>query len=157
MHLPPVHLAPMHLEGGLPERFLPQLQSGVDVVEVVSMGQRIGILNRSPSILGRWCLVALLVPYVFWLIFSYRYNFLDCVNLPLHEAGHLLFMPFGRTVYFLGGTLGQLLFPALFIAYFLKRGERFEASILGIWLSESLMYTDPADTDVLGHDAARDP
>jgi len=105
------------------------------------MAQRVGILNRSPSIVGRWCLVGLLVPYVLWLVFNYRYNIMDCVNLLLHEAGHVIFLPFGQTAHFLGGTLGQLLFPALFVGYFLRRGQRFEASIVGVWLAESLMYS----------------
>jgi len=105
------------------------------------MDQRIGIMNRNPAKLGRWGLIALLVPYVLWLILAYRYHFLDGVNLLLHEAGHMFFMVFGQTAHFLGGTLGQLLFPALFAAYFLKRGQRFEACIVGIWFAESLMYS----------------
>ena len=105
------------------------------------MDQHNGIMNRFPATLGRWSLIALLVPYIFWLIFSYRYHFLDGVNLLLHEAGHMIFLPFGQTAHFLGGTLGQLMFPALFAAYFLKRRQRFEACIIGIWFAESLMYT----------------
>ena len=37
--------------------------------------------------------------------------FMHLVNLPFHEAGHIIFMPFGRFIMFLGGTLGQLLMP----------------------------------------------
>jgi len=105
------------------------------------MDQHRGILNRNPAIVGRWCLIALLVPYVLWLILGYRYHFIDGVNLLLHEAGHMTFLIFGQTAHFLGGTLGQLLFPALFAAYFFRRGQRFEAYIVGIWFAESLMYT----------------
>ena len=46
-----------------------------------------------------------------WLVFDYEYHFLDGVNLAFHEAGHLFFAFFGQTLQFLGGTLGQLLFP----------------------------------------------
>jgi len=105
------------------------------------MNQRIGILNRNPVALGRWSLIALLIPYIAWLIFAYRYHFLDGVNLLLHEAGHVVFLVFGQTAHFVGGTLGQLLFPAVVALYFLKRGQRFEACIVGIWFAESLMYT----------------
>ena len=105
------------------------------------MDQHNGIMNRNPVTLGRWSLIALLVPYVFWLILAYRYHFLDGVNLLLHEAGHMVFLLFGQTAHFLGGTFGQLMFPALFAGYFLKRGQRFEACIVGIWFAESLMYT----------------
>ena len=89
----------------------------------------------------RWALLAALLPYVVWLIFGYRYHFLDGVNLLLHEAGHVFFGIFGQTLQFLGGTLGQLLFPALFVGYFWWRRQRFEAFLVAIWFAESLMYT----------------
>lgn len=84
--------------------------------------------------------LAALLPYVVWLIFGYHYHFVDGVNLLIHEAGHIFFSPFGRTIYFLGGTLGQLIFPALFVGYFWKRRQRFEAFVVAIWFAESLMY-----------------
>lgn len=90
---------------------------------------------------ARWILLGALLPYVGWLIFGYRYHFLDGVNLLLHEAGHVLFGFFGQTLHFLGGTLGQLLFPVLFTAYFWRQGKRFEAFVVLVWLAESLMYT----------------
>ena len=66
--------------------------------------------------------------------------FLDLVNLAFHEAGHLAFAPFGTTMHFLGGTLGQLLVPAGLAAYFLKaRREPFAAAACGWWLGESLV------------------
>jgi hypothetical protein len=104
------------------------------------MGRRRGNGSLDAVSRLRWGLVVLLVPYVFWLIFAYRYHFLDGVNLLLHEAGHVVFLPFGQTAHFLGGTIGQLLFPAVFAAIFFKRGQRFEACIVGIWFAESLMY-----------------
>lgn len=89
---------------------------------------------------ARWILLGALLPYILWLIFGYRYHFLDGVNLLIHEAGHVLFSMFGQTLQFLGGSLAQLLFPALFVGYFWRRGQRFEASLVLIWLAESLMY-----------------
>ena len=88
---------------------------------------------------ARWILLAILLPYVAWIVFGYRYHFLDGVNLVLHEAGHVIFGFFGRTAHFLGGTLGQLFFPAAFVFYFWRRGQRFESYVVGIWLCESLM------------------
>jgi hypothetical protein len=35
-------------------------------------------------------------------------SFLHLVNLPFHEAGHIVFRPFGSFITSLGGTLGQL-------------------------------------------------
>ncbi|HEV8702995.1 MAG TPA: hypothetical protein VGV60_17120 [Candidatus Polarisedimenticolia bacterium] len=47
--------------------------------------------------------------------------FLDLVNLAFHEAGHLVLIPFGSTLHYLGGTLGQLAVPALLAGCFLLR------------------------------------
>ena len=44
----------------------------------------------------RFVAVLALVPYVGWLVFAYRYHFLDGVNLVVHEAGHVVFMPLGE-------------------------------------------------------------
>ena len=89
----------------------------------------------------RWILLGALAVYVVWLVFGYQYHFLDGVNLLLHEGGHVFFGFFGETLQFLGGTLGQLVFPAMFIVYFWRKRQRFEAYVVGIWLCESLMYT----------------
>ncbi len=82
----------------------------------------------------------LLVPYVVWLVLAYDYHFIDGVNLAFHEAGHLFMTPFGRWMHFLGGTLGQLVFPVALVVYFLREDKPFEASVCGLWTAESLMY-----------------
>ncbi|HEV7388927.1 MAG TPA: hypothetical protein VGN73_09960, partial [Gemmatimonadaceae bacterium] len=53
---------------------------------------------------------------------------LSDINLAIHEFGHMLFMPFGipilgSTMVILGGSLTQVMFPLIFVAYFLKKGE----------------------------------
>jgi len=66
--------------------------------------------------------------------------FLDLVNLPFHEAGHLFFAPLGQTMHFLGGTLGQLLVPAGLAVYFLLwRREPFAAAACAWWFGENLV------------------
>jgi len=50
-------------------------------------------------------------------------TFLDNVHLPIHEAGHLLFGWFGETLGVWGGTILQLLVPALLVAAFVVRGD----------------------------------
>ena len=62
---------------------------------------------------------------------------LDGVDLAIHETGHLVFAPFGEFVGFLGGTLLQLLFPAAFVAYFLRRGERYGAAVSLWWVAQN--------------------
>jgi hypothetical protein len=90
--------------------------------------------------LGKRLLVLAAVPYVAWLVFAYEYHFLDGVNLAFHEAGHLFFSFFGRTLQLLGGTLGQLFFPVACCVHFLRGRQDVEAALCGVWFAESLMY-----------------
>jgi hypothetical protein len=85
-------------------------------------------------------LTVALVPYVLWLVFAYRWHFLDGANLLFHEGGHVVFFVFGQTLYMLGGTIGQLFFPAACAAHLWRQGRPFEAWVCGIWLAESTMY-----------------
>ena len=62
---------------------------------------------------------------------------LDGVDLAIHETGHLVFAPFGEVMAMLGGTLLQLLFPAVFVAHFLRRGERYNAAVCLWWVAQN--------------------
>jgi hypothetical protein len=62
---------------------------------------------------------------------------LDGVDLAIHETGHLVFAPFGEFVTALGGTLLQLLLPATFVVYFLRRKERFGAAVCLWWVAQN--------------------
>ncbi len=88
----------------------------------------------------RWVLLLVLLPYAVWLVFAYDYHFIDHVNLVFHEAGHIVLTPFGETMHFLGGTIGQLFFPAAVAVQFWRQDMPFEAGIGGVWFAESLMY-----------------
>jgi len=48
---------------------------------------------------------------------------LDNVHLPIHEGGHLLFSYFGQTLQLWGGTIFQLLVPALLALYFIAQSQ----------------------------------
>src|SRR5215813_7615188 len=65
--------------------------------------------------------------YILLLIFLAAHfsslTFIDNVHLPIHEAGHLLFGWFGETLGLWGGTLLQLLVPALLVVSFAVRRE----------------------------------
>jgi len=66
--------------------------------------------------------------------------FMDFVNLAFHEAGHVFATPFGRTVHYLGGTLGQLAVPVILVGYFLvRRHQPAGAAFAFWWLGESLV------------------
>lgn len=74
---------------------------------------------------------------------AFSQSFMHLVNLPFHEAGHVLFFPFGRFLQVLGGTLGQWLVPlAVTVSFFLK-ADRFAASVGLWWLGQSFMDISP--------------
>jgi len=62
---------------------------------------------------------------------------LDSVDLAIHETGHLVFAPFGEVMGFLGGTLFQLILPAVFVTHFLWRGDRYGASACLWWVGQN--------------------
>jgi hypothetical protein len=76
-----------------------------------------------------------------WLLVAQDYrtgeigsSFLHGPLLLFHEAGHVMFRPFGEWLMFLGGTLGQLLMPAIIVVAFLwKNRDPFGAAV-GLWL-----------------------
>jgi hypothetical protein len=90
------------------------------------------------SRIGRLALTLLLAVYGFRLLLHPDAgSFVDSVDLPIHETGHLLFLPFGEFVQFLGGTLFQLIMPSIFLGYFLKRGDRHAASVVLWWIAQN--------------------
>jgi hypothetical protein len=58
--------------------------------------------------------------------------------LIFHEAGHILFMPFGEFMMVLGGSLFQLLLPLFLIGYFVWRRDFFAACFAALYLAASL-------------------
>jgi hypothetical protein len=71
-------------------------------------------------------------------------SFLHLVNLPFHEAGHLFFRPFGAFMQSLGGTLGQLLMPAIsFGVLLIRTRDPFGASVALWWFGENFLDIAP--------------
>jgi hypothetical protein len=75
--------------------------------------------------------------YLCWLDYRDGEIMNSFIHRPLlifHEAGHVIFRPFGEWVAVLGGTLGQLLMPMILGGALLwKNRDPFGASI-GLWL-----------------------
>ncbi|MBI5476347.1 MAG: hypothetical protein HY964_06390 [Ignavibacteriales bacterium] len=73
---------------------------------------------------------------------NYRPPFLlwvtDWMNLYMHEAGHLLFKIFGRTIYFLGGSLTQILLP-LALVVVIARQQNWYIGAAGFWMGENMV------------------
>lgn len=71
-------------------------------------------------------------------------SFMHLVNLVFHEAGHVLFRPFGDFLTTLGGSLAQLIIPLLVVLAFLfQQRDPFGASLGLWWLAQSLMDLAP--------------
>ncbi len=113
--------------------------------------------EREPEPVRFWGRAAL---YAFLFVWGWRFilssvagnyvaaSFLHMVNLPFHEAGHVFFGPFGDFLRALGGTLGQLLIPAICLgAFLLKTRDPFGASVALWWLGESFMDIGPYIAD----------
>jgi hypothetical protein len=69
---------------------------------------------------------------------AYAAPILDLVNLVFHEAGHILFIPFGAFMTSLGGSLTQVLVPLVCAGAFQARADRFAALLAAWWAGESL-------------------
>ncbi len=65
--------------------------------------------------------------------------FLDYVNLPFHEFGHLFFGVFGGMIGIWGGTLMQLIIPLVILISFLFRKETAGVFFSSFWLGENLL------------------
>lgn len=74
-------------------------------------------------------------------------SFLHLVNLVFHEAGHVLFSPFGAFMTALGGSLMQLLVPAACAASFVSRRDLFAAWVCGWWCGQNLVDLAPYIAD----------
>lgn len=71
-------------------------------------------------------------------------SFWHLVNLPFHEAGHVIFRPCGRFVTSLGGSLGQIIMPLVCLGVFLiKTRDTFAASFCLWWTGESFLDLAP--------------
>jgi hypothetical protein len=75
-------------------------------------------------------------------------SFMHLINLPFHEAGHLIFRALGRFMQVLGGSLGQLLMPLVCLgALLIQNRDGFGAAIGLWWFAESVMDLAPYIND----------
>jgi heme A synthase len=106
-----------------------------------------------------WMRAALFIFFAIWgyrlIAMDYRdgemgNSFLPGPLLIFHEAGHVIFRLFGEFMTILGGTLGQLIMPAIICGTLLiKNRDAFGASI-GLWLiGTSLLDVAPYVYDAL--------
>ncbi|MEJ7848093.1 MAG: hypothetical protein WKF92_08405 [Pyrinomonadaceae bacterium] len=82
----------------------------------------------------------LLIIYFLWIASDpMQGSFLDLVDLPIHETGHLLFRPFGEFMMIAGGSLFQIIFPAVFVGYFVWHEKYYSAAIVLFWVGQRIL------------------
>jgi len=103
------------------------------------------------------CIAFLMLVTWSWFLFGYDYrdgeigeSFMHDILLPIHEAGHVLFRPFGEFMMILGGSLFQVALPfCIGVAFIMKNRDNFGAAV-GFWLaSVSLVDLSPYIYDAL--------
>lgn len=78
--------------------------------------------------------------YFLWIAYDpMQGSFLDNVDLPIHETGHLLFRPFGEFMMVAGGSIFQIAFPAVFVGYFIWQEKYYSAAIVLLWVGQSIL------------------
>lgn len=110
----------------------------------------------SASFYGRCAVLAM---FAIWSVFLIHYDYRDGeigmsfmhnILLPIHEAGHVLFRPFGEFMTILGGSLFQVLLPfGVGAAFIWKNRDNFGAALGAWWASVSLVDLSPYIYDAL--------
>jgi hypothetical protein len=65
------------------------------------------------------------------------YQLLDHLDLAIHEAGHVVFTPFGEFVGIAGGSILQILVPLAFVLWFAATQQRYAAFVVVFWVAQS--------------------
>ncbi len=93
-----------------------------------------------PTSYPKLIFAVLLTGYFLWIAYDpMQGSFLDHVDLPIHETGHLLFRPFGEFMMVAGGSLFQVIFPAVFVGYFIWQASYYSAAIVLLWVGQSIL------------------
>ncbi len=88
--------------------------------------------------------------YFFWCAYDpYQWHLIDGVNLVIHEAGHLIFRPLGEFMMLAGGSLFQVIMPALFVGYFVYHRKYYSAALVLFWVGESILNVSVYAGDAL--------
>ncbi|MEO5695086.1 MAG: hypothetical protein ABIQ72_18265 [Usitatibacter sp.] len=77
-------------------------------------------------------------------------SFMHNILLPIHEAGHIFFMPLGHFMMILGGSFFQVALPlGIGVAFLWKQREPFGAAMMLWWAGASLVDLSPYVWDSL--------
>jgi hypothetical protein len=107
---------------------------------------------RELSAVSYWprvCFFLVMAVWGAWFIFApvegdyVGRSFMHLINLPFHEAGHLLLAFLGDFMRVLGGTLVQVIVPLVCLIAFLKQAEPFGAACCLWWTGQSFIDAAP--------------
>ncbi|MES2216228.1 MAG: hypothetical protein V4481_02950 [Patescibacteria group bacterium] len=76
-------------------------------------------------------------------------HIIDAFDLVIHEAGHTIFSFLGEFIHVLGGSLLQVLIPAIFSAYFCIRRDYFSASVVALWVAYNIINVSVYMSDAI--------
>lgn len=134
--------------------------SSTDSIKVLLLGYMLGPGEKTNPVVF-WSRLVLLVLLALWgwhfikmdfvtNPFQIGRSFMHNINLIFHEAGHILFIPLGRFMSILGGSLFQVLMPLIVMFTFLiKNHNPFAASVGLWWAGQSLMDIAPYIDDAI--------
>ncbi len=147
-HPPGYHNPAMHPGDGMKAE-------DVDTQICPKLGQLKSLLFEVPGEEASLSVAGRAVVYLGLLVWGWRFilapiksniagqSFIHLVNLPFHEAGHVLFGPFGRFIGVLGGSLMQLVIPAVVLCAFIYHRNVFGGAVGLWWLGESFLDLAP--------------
>ena len=99
---------------------------------------------------GNLCVSVFVSFYFLYYLSTFRdWHFLDGVNLVIHEAGHIIFLPLGEFMHIAGGSLLQILVPIIFTLYFVVQRRYFSASLLLFWMGQNLLNVSVYASDAI--------
>jgi hypothetical protein len=99
-----------------------------------------------------WMSSIILLPFMLFFVYNEgKFNFIDYINLLIHEGGHGVFSFFGKFIYTLGGTLMQIIIPGMFVVYYLVIKKRVLVQIFLVWLGENLINISVYAADARAH------
>ena len=85
-------------------------------------------------------IAAVFTIYFLWRAYSPEdAYFTHLINLPIHEAGHILFRILGEFMGIAGGSLLQILIPIIFFGYFVFYKKPFSAAIVLFWVGNNFL------------------
>ena len=98
--------------------------------------------DNDPSRVSRPKLAVAVIASLYFLWCAYepsQWHLIDGVDLVIHESGHIVFSPLGEFLMIAGGSLFQVIMPALFVGYFWYHGKYYSAALVLFWVGQSIL------------------